>query len=71
MHRARIDVDLDWLRTRLHFGHALPDCCGQQTVPLEVRQLTFLLQRDSRPRPLAKPEVQGEIHRVPYTRWSS
>jgi hypothetical protein len=29
VHRARIDAALDWLKMRLHFGHALPERCGQ------------------------------------------
>jgi hypothetical protein len=37
VHRARIDAALDWLKMQLHFEHALPDRCGQQTVPLKVR----------------------------------
>jgi hypothetical protein len=44
MHRVLIDAAMDWLKTWLHFGHALPDHCGQQTVPLQVHQLISLLQ---------------------------
>jgi hypothetical protein len=55
--RAWIDAALDWLKTRLHFGHALPDRCGQHMVPLEIHPLTSLLQRGSPPGPLVEPKA--------------